>query len=133
MMYFNPKVLPLACGLLAGALLHAAEPVAQSSNLLRPTPAAVSLRTGDEILFYGNAMIERLLESGDLEARLQLAHPEKKLRVRSLAWTGDEVGYRLRPEGYVEHLKTLLAAWPAQIVVLGYGMNESFAGAPGLP
>ncbi len=132
MICFNPKVLPLACGLLAGALLHAAEPVAQLSNLLRPVPAAVSLRTGDEILFYGNAMIERLLESGDLEARLQLAHPDKKIRVRSLAWTGDEVGHRLRPEGYVEHLKTLLAAWPAQIVVLGYGMNESFAGAPGL-
>jgi glucose/arabinose dehydrogenase/azurin len=91
-----------------------------------------SLRAGDGVLFYGNAMIERLLESGDLEARLHLAHPDKKLRIRSLAWTGDEVGYRLRPEGYVEHLKTLLAAWPAQVVVLGYGMNESFAGAAGL-
>ena len=95
--------------------------------------AGDSLRTGDGILFYGNAMVERLLESGDLEARLHLAHPDKKLRIRSLAWTGDEVGHRLRPEGYVEHLKTLLAAWPAQVVVLGYGMNESFAGAPGLP
>ncbi len=95
--------------------------------------AGESLRTGDGILFYGGSMVERLLESGDFEARLQLSHPDKKLRLRSLAWTGDEVGYRLRPEGYVEHLKTLLAAWPAQIVVLGYGMNESFAGAAGLP
>ena len=95
--------------------------------------AGESLRTGDGLLFYGSGMVERLLESGDLEARLHLAHPDKKLRIRSLAWTGDEVGYRLRPEGYVEHLKTLLAAWPAQVVVLGYGMNESFAGAAGLP
>ncbi len=94
--------------------------------------AAESLRAGDGVLFYGGGMVERLLESGELEARLQLAHPAKKLRIRSLAWTGDEVGYRLRPEGYVEHLKTLLAAWPAQVVVLGYGMNESFAGAAGL-
>jgi glucose/arabinose dehydrogenase/azurin len=94
--------------------------------------AGEPLRSDDGILFYGNAMVERLLESGDLEARLQLAQPDKKLRLRSLAWTGDEVGYRLRPEGYGEHLKTLLAAWPAQVVVLGYGMNESFAGAPGL-
>ncbi len=92
-----------------------------------------SLRKGDGILFYGGGLVERLLESGDLEAHLQLAHPDLKLRVRSLAWTGDEVGYRLRPEGYVEHLKTLLAAWPAQVVVLGYGMSESFAGATGLP
>ena len=95
--------------------------------------AGESLRTGDGILFYGGGMVERLLESGDLEARLQLAHPGKKLRIRSLAWTGDEVGYRLRPEGYVEHFKTLLAAWPAQVVVLGYGIGESFSGAPGLP
>lgn len=95
--------------------------------------AGDSLRKGDGILFYGGGLVERLLESGDLEAHLQLALPDKQLRVRSLAWTGDEVGYRLRPEGYVEHLKTLLAAWPARVVVLGYGMSESFAGATGLP
>ena len=90
-------------------------------------------RTDDTVLFYGNAMVERLLEFGDFEAHLHLAHPDKKLRVRSLAWTGDEVGYRLRPEGYAEHLRSLLAAWPANVVVLGYGMNESFAGPGGIP
>ncbi|OYV05856.1 MAG: hypothetical protein CFE26_09385 [Verrucomicrobiales bacterium VVV1] len=30
-------------------------------------------------------------------------------------------------------MKELLAAWPAKVVVLGYGLNESFAGAAGLP
>jgi len=69
----------------------------------------VPLAKGDTILFYGNAMVERLLEHGELEAYVQLAHPGKDLKVRSLAWTGDEVGYRLRPDGYAEHLKTLLA------------------------
>jgi glucose/arabinose dehydrogenase/azurin len=132
-MRFAPTFLPLAFSLFAVALLTAAQPAAQLPPAARPIPTAASLRPGDGILFYGNAMIERLLESGDLEARLQLAQPDKKLRIRSLAWTGDEVGYRLRPEGYVEHLKTLLAAWPAQVVVLGYGLNESFAGAAGLP
>ncbi len=132
-MRFAPQVIPLALGLIAGALPSAAQPApAQPPGPSRPIPAAASLRPDDGILFYGNAMVERLLESGDLEARLQLAQPDKKLRIRSLAWTGDEVGYRLRPEGYGEHLKTLLAAWPAQVVVLGYGLNESFAGAPGL-
>ena len=131
-MRFAPKVIPLALGLISFALLSAAQPSAQPTSPPRPVPVASALRPDDGILFYGNAMVERLLESGDLEARLQLAHPDKKLRIRSLAWTGDEVGYRLRPEGYVEHLKTLLAAWPAQVVVLGYGMNESFAGSAGL-
>ena len=94
--------------------------------------AAVPLAKDDLLLFYGNSMVERLLESGAMEAYLQLAQPDKRLRVRSLAWTGDEVGHRLRAEGYVEHLKTLLAKWPANVVVLGYGMNESFGGPAGL-
>ncbi len=94
--------------------------------------AEVHFAKDDTVLFYGNAMVERLLESGRMEAYLQLASPDKNLHVRSLAWTGDEVGWRSRPEGYVEHLKTLLAKWPASVVVLGYGMNESFAGAAGL-
>ncbi len=94
-----------------------------------PEPAP---RAGSTYLFYGAGLVERLLEEGFLEAGLQLAYPELGLRVRSLAWTGDEVGHRRRPEGYAEHLKGLLAAWPADVVVLGYGFNESFAGTAGL-
>ena len=45
-------------------------------------------------------MVERLLEHGELEARLQIAIPNQKLKIRSLAWTGDEVGNRLRLERY---------------------------------
>ena len=86
----------------------------------------------DTVLFYGNSMVERLCEHGELEAMVQLAEAGKKLHFRSLAWTGDEVGYRLRPEGYEEHLRSLLKQWPAKLVVVGYGMNESFAGAAGL-
>ena len=84
------------------------------------------------ILFYGNSLVERLMEAGELEAFLQLAQPQAHLAVRSLAWTGDEVGYRLRPEGYVEHMKGLLEKWPAKTVIIGFGNNESFGGEAGL-
>ena len=94
--------------------------------------AEIIFQPGDTVLFYGNSMVERLGEHGELEALVQLAHPEKKLHFRSLAWTGDEVGYRLRPEGYEEHMKSLLDQWPAKCLVVGLGMNESFAGAAGL-
>jgi uncharacterized cupredoxin-like copper-binding protein len=94
--------------------------------------AAIPMEAGATLLFYGNSTVERLLENGELEARIQLGNPHKKLRVRSLAWTGDEVGHRLRPEGYAQHMKNLLEQWPAQVVVLGYGMNESFAGEAGV-
>ena len=66
---------------------------------LATAPADVSLDAGDTIVCYGNSMVERLCEHGELEAMIQLAQPEKKLQFRSFAWTGDEVGYRLRPEG----------------------------------
>ena len=89
----------------------------------------------DTVLFYGNSMIERLLENGDLEAYMQLSRKEKQnspLAIRSLAWTGDEVGYRLRPEGYVRHLTKVLDEWKANTIVLGFGMNEAFHGTDGL-
>jgi hypothetical protein len=84
------------------------------------------------ILFYGNSLVERLLEHGEMEARLQIATPYRKWKVRSLAWTGDEVGNRYRLEGYAKHMKNLLEKWPANTIVLGYGLYESFAGPEGL-
>ncbi len=95
--------------------------------------AAPPLAKNDTILFYGNSMVERLLEHGELEAMVQLALPGTNLRFRSFAWTGDEVGNRLRAEGYAGHMKELLVAWPAKVVVVGYGMNEAFGGTAGLP
>ncbi|MCP4849950.1 MAG: hypothetical protein GY899_18580 [Verrucomicrobiaceae bacterium] len=94
--------------------------------------AGIEFKKGDRILCYGNAFMERLQGHGLFEANLQLAHPEKNLELRSLAWTGDEVGYRLRPERYVNHLKKLLEKWPPNVVILGFGGNESFAGARGI-
>ncbi len=97
-----------------------------------PAPSVTSPAGDNTILFYGNSMIERLLEQGELEARLQIAQPQAMLKVRSLAWTGDEVGNRLRLEGYAKHMKNLIAEWPAKTIVLGYGLNESFAGEAGM-
>ena len=94
--------------------------------------ASVSLKQGATLLFYGNSLVERLFEQGGMEANLQLAHPELQLRLRSLAWTGDEVGNRWRAEGYAEHLKNLIERWPAQVVVVGFGMNEAFGGGEGV-
>ncbi len=76
------------------------------------TGQVLDVKTSKEqtVLFYGNAMVERLLEHGEMEARVHLAMREKKLHFRSLAWTGDEVANRFRAEGYAAHMKELLAA-----------------------
>jgi plastocyanin/lysophospholipase L1-like esterase len=94
--------------------------------------AQIPLQPDDTVVFYGNSMVERLLEQGELQAWIHLSDPAKKLHFRSFAWTGDEVGHRLRAEGYADHMKSLLALWPARCVVVGYGMNEAFAGPAGL-
>lgn len=95
--------------------------------------AGPTLKSGDTVLFYGNSMIERLLEHGEMEARIHLSRPDPPVHVRSLAWTGDEVGNRQRAEGYPAHMRELLDAWPATVVVLGYGLNESFGGEAAVP
>ncbi len=96
------------------------------------TRAEIPLQDGDYIIFHGNSMVERLLEQGELAGVVQLANPSRKLHFRSFAWTGDEVGHRLRAEGYADHMKSLLQLWPAKVVVVGYGMNEAFSGPTGL-
>ena len=62
-----------------------------------PAKASIQFNEGDRILLYGNSFIERMQQNGFLEATIQLANPGKKIEMRSLAWTGDELGYRLRP------------------------------------
>ena len=94
--------------------------------------AEVRFKEGDRVLLYGNSFIERMQQNGFFEAALQLANPQKGIELRSLAWTGDELGHRLRPERYVNHLNKLLNQWPADHVILGFGLYESFAGDPGI-
>ena len=66
------------------------------------------------LLFYGNSMVECLLEHGEIEARMQIAMPNQGLKIRSLAWTGDEVGNSLRLESYPKHMKNLIQKWPVK-------------------
>ncbi len=105
------------------------------STLLSVNISQGATDPNNTILFYGNSMVERLLENGQLEARIQLSRKvnnQAPLNIRSMAWTGDEVGYRLRPEGYIRHLTKILDQWKSNTIVLGYGMNEAFHGAEGI-
>lgn len=98
-----------------------------------PARAQVPMQSGDTLVFHGNSMVGRLLEQGELQGLVHLSDPTRELHFRSFAWTGDEVGHRLRAEGYADHMKSLLALWPAKVVVVGYGMNEAFGGDAALP
>lgn len=64
---------------------------------------------------------------GMLFARFAAQQP----MVRTLAWPGDELTVQPRPEKYAD-MHGQLAEVRADVVLAGYGFNESFAGAAGV-
>lgn len=95
------------------------------------------LRDGDRVVFFGDTLIERDQRYGYLETLLTIANPDKDLVFRNLGWSGDTVGGISRagfdpPEAGFEQLRQQLAAVKPSVVLVGYGMADSFAGEPGL-
>ena len=103
-------------------------PKARADNTSLPN---TKIKSGGITLFYGNSMVERLQEEGTLEALLQAAQVGQRHQYRSLAYTGDEVGFRIRPEKFGDHLGYVASQLPADRVVMCFGMNEAFAGSQG--
>lgn len=83
-------------------------------------------------VIYGNSFVERLQEDGTFEAIMQSVHAGKNRAYRSLAYSGDEVGYRIRPDRFGDHLTYIAGQLPADQVLVCFGMNEAFAGEEGL-
>ena len=102
-----------------------------ASKAKATTPIESKTSSGGMTLFYGNSMVERMQEEGTLEALLQAAETGKQLQFRSFAYTGDEVGFRIRPELFGDHLAYIAGRLPAERVVMCFGMNEAFAGSLG--
>ena len=94
--------------------------------------AIPKIATDGVTLFYGNSFVERLQEDGTFEALLQSAQAGKRMQYRSLAYTGDEVGFRIRPSKFGQHLAFFESQYSADRVVMCFGMNEAFAGKDGL-
>lgn len=92
----------------------------------------LSLSEGDRVIIAGNTFAERMSRYGFLEAALHCAYPEHNLVIRNLGWSGDEVDLMPRPANFGSFHDHLL--WQrADVVLLCYGLNESFGGLEGLP
>lgn len=96
-----------------------------------------ALANGDHVVLLGNALIEHDRFHGAIEAALRRHHPSVRFTVRNLGWSGDTVkgeartsGYQ-NPEGLPRLIKEVKAQKPT-VLILGYGMNESFAGSAAL-
>lgn len=100
--------------------------------------APFELAEGDRVALVGSSFFERDLRHNDLEVRLSTRFPGRSLVFRNLGWDGDTVfgaaraGFGSTEDGF-RHLQKMLAEVKPTVIVLAYGMNESFAGDAGLP
>jgi mono/diheme cytochrome c family protein len=91
----------------------------------------VPLEPGDRVLVTGNTFAERLAQSGFLEAALQAAYPDAGLTIWQVPWSGDEVSLRPREAG-VPTIEDHVRSLKPTVLILCYGMSESFAGEAGV-
>lgn len=86
---------------------------------------------GSSIVFIGNTFAERLQDHNYFETLIYKSFPDRKLRVRNLAWSADEVNLRPRPVNFGsldEHLRQQ----EADIIFAAFGLNEAFKGPDSL-
>jgi len=115
----------LALLAVASVRIHAEEP--------KPWP----FKDGDRVVLVGDTLIERDQRYGYLETELTLANPDLNLTFRNLGWSGDTVrglsraGFDPPEAGFRELVKQVQAAKPT-VLIVGYGMADSFDGEAGL-
>lgn len=95
------------------------------------TELPINLKKGSRIALIGNGLLERSQDHGWLEAMLQQRYPDHEIIVRNLAWSGDEVDLRPRPANFAD-VEQHLFHEKIDVIIAGYGFNESFAGEVGL-
>ncbi len=96
-----------------------------------PTMLPLSIEKGARIAILGGTLMERMQAHGWFEGMLFARFAAQQPVVRTLAWPGDEITVQPRPEKYAD-MHAQLAEVKADVVLAGYGFNESFAGAAGV-
>jgi glucose/arabinose dehydrogenase/lysophospholipase L1-like esterase len=89
------------------------------------------LNQGDHISLLGNGLADRFQHDGWLETLIQAQFPDRKISVRNLGFTGDEISQRMRCDNFGSP-DDWLTRTKADVVFAFFGYNESFAGAAGL-
>ena len=115
--------------------------IAVAISALGGPAAAVELDPPPEgrVVFLGDTLIERAQEYGYLEYAFHQAFPKRQLTYRNLGWSADTLegvsrasfDHLTEEKGWPHLLEHVGQANP-DVIVLGYGMAESFAGGAGL-
>ena len=103
-----------------------------------PAQAPIELRDGDRVVMIGDAFLERDHDLGQIESTLTARYPDRSVTFRNLGWTGDTVwgdsraAFETAREGF-ERRAALVKQLDPTVLLVAYGMNESFGGDAGLP
>ena len=99
---------------------------------VRAQSPPLELRKGNRIVLLGNTMAERMQLFNHFETLLVAAFPDLDLVVRNLGWSGDTITLQPRPLNFGDAATHLKEQTP-DVILAFFGLNESFAGADGLP
>jgi len=115
--------------------------LSQGKNLCAAAEARppFEFRDGDRVVFIGDTLIEREAAYGYVEERLVTQFPERHFIFRNLGWSADTPAGESRasfdfdkPGKGFEKIKEELTALQPTVMIVGYGMANSFAGPSGL-
>jgi glucose/arabinose dehydrogenase/azurin/lysophospholipase L1-like esterase len=126
----------------------AAVVLSNQTSAPRAQQPTFTLQPKDHICIIGNTLGERTQYDGWLETLLQARFPTHELVVRNLAFSGDEIGTRLRsknfgtPDEWLSGLAAPIGGYEdnrfagtntqADVIFAFFGYNESFAGQAGV-
>lgn len=108
------------------------------SSMCAADPTPFELRDGDRVVLIGGTFIEREQSYSYLETLFHLAWPDRKFTVRNLGWSGDNIfgasrGYFEGADAGFARLTKIVHDLKPTVILIGYGMTESFDGEDGLP
>jgi lysophospholipase L1-like esterase len=109
-----------------------------STAACRAAEPQFTLRDGDRVVLLGDTLVERSQRYGYLETELLARYPRLKLQFRNLGWSADTVrglsrGYFDAPPVATKRQSEQVTTEKPSVMIVGYGMAESFDGPAGLP
>jgi hypothetical protein len=89
------------------------------------------------VVLLGNGLFEEDQASAYIETRLARRFPGRRIVFRNMGWTGDSVGAGARTSGYqvpshLDRLKKQTSEQKPDLILVAYGLAESFDGPAGL-
>ncbi|MDB5331134.1 MAG: hypothetical protein JWP03_2285 [Phycisphaerales bacterium] len=102
-------------------------------------PPNLTFKDGDRVAFIGATFVEREATTGYIETLITARSAAANLTFRNLGYSGDTVTGEARglctgwstfeaPDKAFERLRKLVAEYKPTVLVVNYGMTESFAG-----